>query len=254
MTSDSDLPDSSPQPSSSEITHLLPAAPLGDESFPCPYLPNREATVEYWGAMFVNPQSYRDLMDHGLRRSGQLFYRNRCEGCNACVPSRVPVADFALSRSQRRVLARNRDVTMSVAEPNLTPEKLDVYRRYMGLQHADSDQGSDEEPLRNFLYESNVATLECEYRIGDRLVGVTILDVFDDAVSAVYHYFDPDYAKRSIGTLSRLRELEWVRGLGKRWYYLGFWVKGSRKMEYKTRFQPCQLRINGQWIDSTEQG
>lgn len=221
---------------------------LGRAPHPCNYLPGRQATDEAWISGHTRPAAYHELMNRGFRRSGHILYRPVCEGCNACVPLRVPVAEFEPSRSQRRVLRRNTDVILAVNVPRLTPEKHDLYVRYLRAQHPGSEQGQDEENLREFLYSTCTDTLEFEFRDrAGRLLGVTIADMCEHSLSSVYHYFEPEEARRSVGVYSVLREIQWCRESGIPHYYLGFWVRGCRAMEYKADYQPHELLHNGRW-------
>lgn len=222
---------------------------LGLHDHECGYLPGRQATDEVWASLELEPEDYQDLMDQGYRRSGHLLYRPRCAGCASCIPIRVPVADFRPSRSQRRVARRNADLRLQVGPPTLSPEKLDVYRRYLEFQHPGSRQDSSIETLRDFLYSSCVDTREISYRAPrDRLVGVSIVDVGPRSLSSVYHFFEPDESRRSVGTYSALTEIELCRRHGIPWYYLGYWVEGCRQMEYKTAFQPNERLVDGRWV------
>jgi arginine-tRNA-protein transferase len=141
-------------------------------------------------------------------------------------------------------------VRIRVQEPSVTAEKHDIYRRYLQTQHDKSPQGADIESLRDFLYSSCVHTIEIEYRAEGRLLGVSICDVSQRAISSVYHYFDPGAAKRSIGVYSALCEIQLCREQGIPHYYLGYWVNGCASMEYKTNFRPYELLINGKWRHS----
>src|SRR5690606_24473828 len=185
------------------------SVPLGRHSHDCSYPPRRSAAEAAWLVWQISPPAYHELMDRGFRRSGSILYRAVCSGCRKCVPIRVPVADFKPSRSQRRALSRNQDVRMIVHEPDLTAEKHDVYKRYLRAQHDKSPQGEDMESMRDFLYSSCVASVEIEYRDArDKLLGVSICDVSRRSISSVYHFFDPDERKRSLGVFSAVKEIE----------------------------------------------
>jgi arginine-tRNA-protein transferase len=214
---------------------------------PCPYLPDRDAISEGFTTPGLHAETYHDLMDLGFRRSGNIFYRPRCQGCRLCVPMRIHVDDFRPSKSQRRVQRMNSDVKLLTALPHLTAEKLAIYQRYLAHQHPGSPQNEDEQSLREFLYQDVVDTLEVTYSIGRRVIGVSILDVCSRSVSSVYHYFDPDERHRSLGTFSLLAEIQLTRQWGVPYYYLGYWVEGSATMDYKSRFRPHELMIDGQW-------
>ncbi|MCS7034654.1 MAG: arginyltransferase [Phycisphaerae bacterium] len=215
---------------------------------PCAYLPDRFATVRAFVSGRIDPELYHDFMDAGFRRAGRVIYQNLCNGCRECTQLRVPVRDFVPSRSQRRILRKNRDLLVSWAEPKLTPEKHDLYRRYLAERH-DGQQDATLEGLRTFLYVSPVDTLEFEYRDRHgRLLAVGICDVCLRSLSSVYFYFDPAESRRGLGNFGVLQEIEFARNCGIDFYYLGFWVPGSERMNYKTSYGPYELLgTDGVW-------
>ncbi|MBE0616936.1 MAG: arginyltransferase, partial [Proteobacteria bacterium] len=207
----------------------------------CPYLPGRAAVSRGFRCDAVPGWAYQALMDAGFRRSGHIFYQMVCAGCRACVPIRVPVGPFQLSRSQRRVWRRNRDLKLTLGPPQLTAEKAELYARYLAARH-DRQMSGEYGELEEFLYGSPTETQEMCYREPDgRLVGVGICDRTPEALSTVYFFFDPDHGRRGLGIFSSLVEIRVARSLGLSYYYLGYWVPGCPKMEYKSGFQPCQL-------------
>jgi arginine-tRNA-protein transferase len=214
--------------------------------FPCPHLPGRRARHE----AFTTPPVrglYQTLMDLNFRRLGPVFYRPRCEGCDECRMLRVPVADFRPSRSQRRCFARNADVGVELAPPQLDDERHALFRRYLAARHDGTMDGSVEE-LRSLAGASPVETLELAYRLGGRLVGVSIADFEPDAMSAVYCYFAPDEPRRSLGVFNVLTMIGECRRRGLTHLYLGYYVRDCRKMSYKDQYRPCEiLRRDGGW-------
>ena len=216
------------------------------EPHPCSYLP-RKAVTEGFRSQVLHGETYHDLMDRGFRRSGSIFYRPRCPSCNACVQMRVPVADFKPGKSQRRVLKKNEDVRLRISRLNLTPAKVLLYARYLDYQHPGSPQTGDAESLRDFLYENVVDSREVSYFVDDRLIGVSILDVCSRSVSTVYHFLEPDEAWRSLGVYSVLREIELTRTLEIPFYYMGYWIQGCGKMDYKASYRPHEVLIDGEW-------
>ncbi len=216
---------------------------------PCAYLPGRVAREQAFAAERLPGGLYHDLMDRGFRRAGHVFYRMRCPACRACVPIRVPVVPFTPTRSQRRVMRRNRDVTLQMA-PALRPardEVLDVYGRYLAFQHPSTRQGESRESMEAFLYEDCVDTIEVSYRVDGRLMGVSVLDVCERSWSSVYHFFEPDFARRSPGVFSVMAEIEICRRLGVPHYYLGYWIAECPAMAYKADYRPCEILENGAW-------
>ena len=222
------------------------------EPHDCTYLPGRLASSEGFTIPLLHADTYHDLMDMGFRRSGRVVYRPRCQSCSACIPLRITVNEFIPTKSQRRTLRRNEDLTMHIAAPLFTDEKLALYQRYLAHQHPGSPQSADGEGLREFLYESIVDTIEVEYRLRDRLIAVSILDRSSRALSSVYHYFDPDEGQRSPGVYSILREIDYAREQSIPHYYLGYWIKGCSTMDYKANYRPHEILMDGQWSRATD--
>ena len=217
------------------------------ETYPCPYLPDRRARQFGFTVDALDGELYEALLDRGMRRSGRAFYGMCCPACRLCLPLRVPVDTFRASRSQRRVLRRNRDVRVAFAPPRFRRDSFALYRRYLHHQHPGTPQDDSEESFRDILYTDVTDGIEARYLIGDRLVGVSLLDVCPDSLSAVYHFFEPTERRRSIGVLSVLLEIEHARATGARWYHLGYWIKGARSMQYKADYRPHELLRDGTW-------
>ena len=214
---------------------------------PCPYLPLLQAREQAFLADSLDPELYHDLMDRGFRRSGEMFYAADCPGCRRCVPIRVPVAEFAPSRSQRRVLRKNADVQVAVRAPTFTRATWDLYRSYVRHQHPTRPTDETEDDFRGSLYARVVDTREVVYSLGGQVVAISLVDVCGRSVSAVYHFYDPAFAARSLGVFSVLAEIEWARQAGVPHYYLGYWVEGSRTMHYKANYRPHELLRDGVW-------
>jgi arginine-tRNA-protein transferase len=215
----------------------------------CGYWPEREARdlVLDPGDPRL-PQVYPRALERGFRRSGDLVYRPHCHGCNACVAVRIPVAGFVPDRSQRRCLARNGDVDVRVTTPGETAERFALYRRYLTLRHAGGGMDAHgKAEFDQFLVGSWSQGRFLEFRIDQRLVAVAVTDLADDALSAVYTFYDPDEAARGLGTLAILHQLEWARRDGRRHLYLGYWIQDHRKMDYKRRFQPLERYDGRGW-------
>jgi arginine-tRNA-protein transferase len=230
------------------------------EEHPCSYLPGRAAAELIVVGASIDSARYQELMDRGFRRTGEFFYRPDCPSCRACEPIRVPVATFRPSRSQRRVIRRNRDVSVRIQPPALDDERWNVFRRYQAYQH-DGSMCPTRADYEITYCASPIDTMEMSYWshespaaaggaavAGSRLVGIGIVDVTPAALSSVYFYFDPEYARRGLGVYSALCEIDECRRRGLPYWYAGYYVAGCRKMAYKSRFRPCELlRPNGTW-------
>jgi len=214
----------------------------------CVYLPNRRWSLR----MFPCPRDdrvYQDLLDDFHRRSGWIVYRPVCAGCQECRPIRIPVAEFRPSKSQRRCLKRNADLRMEIGPPLPTEEKLRLHNRFVADRFDKGDGGFPSlEAYAEVFGRSPVSTREMRFYLRGRLVGVGIVDLLPDVLSSVYFYFDPDEAKRSLGTLSALKEIEYARDTGRAYTYLGYYIRGCREMAYKDRFRPSEvLDPDGVW-------
>lgn len=215
---------------------------------PCPYLPDRAARSEAYWVDQLDGATYERMLARGFRRSGKIVYRPRCRACKECRQLRVPVSQFTPTRSMRRVLRCNADVTVHEGPPECSPDRFDVYRRYLDAQH-DGSMARTYETFAEFLYETPTQTCEFRYCLGDRLIGVSIADRVPGGLSSVYMYFEPEFAERSLGTFSILWEIEHCRRLGLAHYYLGFFVAGSETMAYKSRFRPFEILIgDDRWV------
>lgn len=219
---------------------------------PCGYWPDREARD-----LVLDPRDprlpalYPMALQWGFRRSGDLVYRPACNGCRACVPVRVPVADFAPSRSQRRCLARNADLETHIVAPACTDEYLHLYQRYLAQRHPGG--GMDDHGPREFeqflIGTWNTSRfLELRERGTHRLLAVAVTDLAADALSAVYTFHEPEAADRGLGTLGILRQIEWARRDGRAHLYLGYWIAGHPKMDYKRRFRPLEGYAGQVWV------
>jgi len=224
----------------------LPRTPI----YECPYLEGRQARQLGFAAERLPSELYGALLDRGFRRSSAAFYAMECPGCRACVPLRVPTATFAPSRSQRRALRKNRDVDVELRPPEFCEESYALYRRYLAAQHPGSPQSDEREDFIDAFYRPVVDALEVRYLVGDRLIGVSLLDVGERWWSSVYHFFDPDERHRSVGVFSAVAEIGEARRRGVDHYHLGFWVQGAQTMSYKADYGPHEVLRDGEWRPS----
>ena len=214
------------------------------EPAPCPYLLGRESRLVLLRPRQFTPGLYHLFLDLNFRRLGEGVYRPQCGACRECRQLRVRVAAFRPTRAQRRCRKRNADVDAKIALPEPTPEKHEVYRRYLEARHDGMMTGSWDE-FQGFLHDTPSFTREVVYRVGGRLLGAGIVDIAPEAMSAVYFYFDPDLAHRSPGTFNVLWLVEECRRRRIPWLYLGYFVAGSPTMAYKAAFRPHQILGDG---------
>lgn len=215
----------------------------------CSYLPGRMATTLFVDPHhLMTPELHARFTRHGFRRSGDLVYRPHCPDCAACLSARIPVASFQPSRGQRRAWKRNGDVRVIAREPVFDEQHYALYLRYQEARHPGSGM-SNPSPERylHFLVGRGVRTVFYELRAGPDLLGVAVVDCLPDALSAVYTFYDPSLTERSLGVYAVLWQIQHARELSLPWVYLGYWIKNSVKMNYKSRFRPLEIYHQGRW-------
>lgn len=215
----------------------------------CSYLEGEDATT-----VFVDPNQtmdgrlYRQLSELGFRRSGSHVYRPQCAECQACIPARIPVSRFEPSRQQKRCWKRNQDLDIRPLESIDDDEHYELYARYISERHNDGDMyPATRSQFRSFLTSEWGITRYLELRLDGRLAAVVVCDQMENALSAVYTYFDPDLHRRSLGTHGILLQIQHARQLQLDYLYLGYWIKACAKMNYKSQFRPLELLINRRW-------
>jgi len=189
------------------------------------------------------------LSRQGFRRSQNVLYRPSCETCVACMSARIRVADFQPSRSQRRVERRNADLRRLATSAWATEEQHDLFRLYLDSRHVDGGMADmDIFEFAAMIEETPVRTRVMEYRLpSQQLLGICLTDILDDGLSLVYSFYDPSLEQRSLGTHIILDHIELARSANLPFVYLGYWVPGSRKMDYKGRFGALEIYKGGVW-------
>ena len=227
---------------------------------PCPYLPGREERKVFAHLPLADGASVNDALTQiGFRRSQNIAYRPACEMCDACVSARIPTTQYPYSRSERRVLDRNDDLSRHLVEAEATMEQFELLRRYLLARHAEGGMADMTWPDYVAMVEDTTArTHLVEFRApsddqgpGD-LVACVLVDVLGDGLSLVYSFYDPAMAKRSLGSFIILDHVEQAQMAEMPYVYLGYWVAGSQKMAYKARFNPVEVLRPGGWVPMTK--
>jgi arginyl-tRNA--protein-N-Asp/Glu arginylyltransferase len=235
------------------MRHSLPLAPqfYVTAPQPCPYLPGRMERKLFTALQGDNAAKLNDsLSKQGFRRSQNVLYRPSCADCAACLSARIVAAEFEPSRSQRRSLKRNSNLKRRVASPWASEEQYDLFRRYLDARHADGGMADmDVFEFAAMIEETPIRSRVIEYvdRETDDLVAVCLTDMLDDGLSMVYSFYDPGYARMSLGTWMILDHVDIARESGLPYVYLGYWVPGSDKMGYKAQFNALEVYRKGTW-------
>lgn len=233
---------------------------------PCPYLPGRNERKVFTHLVGEKASDLNDLLTHGgFRRSQSIAYRPACDQCRACVSVRVVANEFQLSRNFRKVLGRNADVVGELRTAAPTSEQYSVFRAYLDARHRNG--GMADMTVLDYammVEDSHVETRIVEYRMRDAeaaragrqgdLLAVALTDVLNDGLSMVYSFFEPGEEARSLGTFLILDHIARAKRMGLPYVYLGYWIDGSRKMDYKARFLPQQRLAPSGWTRVDKNG
>ncbi|MCW0979776.1 arginyltransferase [Agrobacterium tumefaciens] len=233
----------------------------------CPYLPNQMERKVFTHLVGPRASEMNDLLTQGgFRRSQNIAYRPACENCRACVSVRILTEQFQPTKSMRRVLSTNRDVVATVHAAEPSTEQFSLFRRYLDHRHQSGGM-SDMSALDYAIMveDTHVNTRIIEYRVREpgsgidaskrgELLAVALSDVMSDGLSMVYSFFNPDLEKRSLGTFMIMDHITRTRALGLPHVYLGYWVDGSEKMGYKTRYHPQEHLTPRGWEVYTPSG
>lgn len=232
---------------------------------PCPYLPGKLERKLFTHLTSARPKTLVDnLLKGGFRRSQNIAYMPYCENCSSCIPVRILVDEFEPRRSLKRLWRSNFDILPNRTGPVPTSEQYSIFRAYLDERHHDG--GMADMSVLDYammVEDSAVSTHLTEYRLRPdedaldtvdteekrgRLIAVALTDQLGDGISMVYSFYEPSLVKRSLGSYMIMEHVEHARRLGLPYVYLGYWIDGSRKMEYKTRFQPQEKLTPNGWV------
>jgi arginine-tRNA-protein transferase len=219
------------------------------ETHACGYLSNNVARSLFIDKSIINQLLYQNLLENGFRRSGNFVYQPCCDDCNACTSIRIPIQDFIPSRTQRRCWKRMvENLHVIRLKPTFHIEHFNIYQRYIATRHADGGMvNPTPDDYMKFLSTTCCPSMFVEFRYHKQAFAVAVTDILPNALSAVYTFFDPDYAHYSPGVLAILWQIEEARQRGLKYLYLGYWIENCQKMRYKNQYRPLQAWNGKKW-------
>ena len=225
--------------------HFYATAP-----YPCSYIPDLQARSQVAiPAEAIDSAVYSQLVRLGFRRSGHYTYRPYCDGCKACQPVRIPVAAFTANRTQRRAWKKHGGFAVELLPLQYSEEHYDLYRRYQAARHAGGGMSEDDSSqYTEFILKSNVDSFLAEFRQDGVLKMVSLIDRLSDGLSAVYTFYEPGDTRASYGVYNVLWQVQLASRLGLPYVYLGYWIEGCRKMDYKSAYRPLERLQDGHWV------
>lgn len=256
----------------SRFEDFLYSLPINSEE-PCSYFHNELSSLAYFCyEQPLSPVLVDQILQSGFRRSGFCFYKTACKSCSRCLGFRLPLKSFQLSTSQKKVLRKNKNVSLQVGQPNPNKIKEKIYLEYQYQQHFQKPMvGFEKEEfhseqvidvMHRQMYQNIFNSVEMELYLEDQLMSFAIFDIGNRSLSAVYSVFDPKFYKLSPGQLMILRSIEWATYMQYQYYYLGVFIAEHFKMNYKSNYQPAEILLpaSKKWIpydswlhkDSTE--
>jgi len=213
--------------------------------YDCAYLSHKKVRMNYKYVRDASKTFATAVIARGWRRFGKYYFHPICNGCNECKSIRIDVKNYNYTKSQKKSINRNKNTQIIVQEPTLTKSHLELYNKYHNFKSKKDGWNhksiSQREYHENFVDGANNFGKEVLYIIDNKLVGVDLIDILDDGISSIYFFYDPDYARLSLGTYSLIYQIKLAKILELPWIYLGYWVDGCKAFAYKPNFQPQEI-------------
>jgi len=235
------------------MIYYQPDIEFVEENRSCSYFDNEISDIRYRYMNNTSPEEFFELLDRGWRRFGKMNFVPECKNCNKCISMRIDVKNYKFSRSEKRVLSKNKDTKIYVSPPTMTIKHLELYDKYH--LHMKDKKGWNYTPVdaseyrRSYIEGGGVFAREILYMRDDKLVCVALVDVLPNALSSIYCYYDHDYEELSLGKFSILAQIKIAKELNIPYIYLGYWIKDHYSMGYKENYQPFEVLENRPTLD-----
>ena len=208
----------------------------------CSYLEGKEQTTHYKVINNCDAKSCEELIERGYRRFGKMYFRPICASCTECQSIKIDVDNFKFSKSARRIMSKAENITSYIQAPSVSQEHLELFEKYHLYMHQKKNweysQTDSQHYYNSFVTGHADFGFEVLYYDQDKLIGVDLIDILENGISSIYFYYDPDYAKYSLGKLSLYNQIKYAKSTNKKWIYLGHYVQGCPSLSYKSQYKP----------------
>ena len=208
----------------------------------CSYLENKEQTTHYKVIENCSADSCQDLIERGFRRFGKMYFRPICEGCDECKSIKIDVENYHFSKSAKRIMNKAKNLRSYIQRPTLSHEHLEIFEKYHLHMHEkkgwEYNKTSPDHYYNSFVNGHEDYGYEVLYFLEEKLIAVDLIDILEDGISSIYFYYDPDFAKYSLGKLSLYNQIKYAQNAKKKWVYLGYYVKECPSLSYKAEYKP----------------
>lgn len=224
-----------------------------EENRTCSYFEDRVSDIRYRYLNFCSITQYQKMLERGWRRFGKVNFVPECRNCSACISMRIDVKNYKFSKSDKRVLNKNRDTKLFIRKPSVTHEHLNLYNKYHKTMNDKKSWPyspiSSEDYIKSYVEGNVLYAKEFLFVRDEKLVAVSLVDVLPKAVSAIYTYYDHDYYDLSLGKFSILAQIKLAKELDIPYVYLGYWIKDHYSMGYKKEYKPFEVLKNRATLD-----
>jgi len=219
----------------------------------CSYFDNEISDIRYKFMQNCSSQEYQTMLEHGWRRFGKMHFVPECETCTKCISMRIDVKNYVFSKSEKRVIQKNKNTKVYIQSPTLSIEHLKLYDKYHEFMHFKKDWNyTPIEPMeyqRSYVQGKASYAKEILYCDGDKLIGVALSDILENSISSIYCFYDHDYASLSLGKYSILAQIKIAKEMKIPYIYLGYWIEDHFSMGYKKAYTPFEVLTNRVTLD-----
>ena len=211
----------------------------------CPYLKDRKEIVNYKVLINSSMEYYAKYVKRGWRRFGMLLHRPNCKNCFECINLRIDTKNYEFSKSARRILKKAENIKIKIVKPLVSQSHINLYNKYHYFMSQKKgwrfQETTDYLYNKSFIEGASNYGYEILYYDEDKIIGIDFIDIIDDGISAIYFFYDPDYAHLSLGKLSIYYQIIKAKELGLKWIYMGYYVQECESLNYKSQYKPYQL-------------